>query len=134
MTIIQKYKCDICHTEYEKKEDALCCENQGIKPPKAKIGDTVFVWFKYRDNPLKPFCKRIITEVITAFQHEAEYAFDKSVCVAGGTYIGSDSCYMRFGETLASEDQFYLLGEVLNVFDTNFKDKKMSLDFVDESG
>lgn len=50
MKIINKYACEICRTIYDKADDALECEKQGIPKPKAKVGDIVefkygFGWF-----------------------------------------------------------------------------------------
>lgn len=32
MKILQKYQCEVCHTEYAKKEDAVYCEKSHKTP------------------------------------------------------------------------------------------------------
>jgi hypothetical protein len=97
------------------------------KKSKATVGDTVFVQFKYCKKE-KPFCKRTVTQVIET-EEGFEYAFDKLVCVTTSEYIGDE--IKTYSTSPAQEEMIYLEGEILNVFDDNFRGKKMSLDFVD---
>jgi len=113
MTIINKYKCDICENEYDTIGECNACENKGVLSPQYKVGDTVYLVHHYPRDPKKPFGKREITKILMDNTHVPLYVFDKYFQIGKDTFVGHEREWVDVDESFreATENDFFRIGD-----------------------
>ncbi len=140
--MIVTYECELCHKKFDNAEACLACENRGIEPAKAKVGDFVttdgwkedygrFGWYDgdpswvipktdgLHSTPNFPYCSLIY--IVTAVDndgHRARYHLETKGMTNNGyrggwtTYPGGRDIYPLPTELTKDLDGSDLIGRV----------------------